>query len=123
VASDEGEPLDFGEMGMLDEEMPGGQLPSEGPAATDEGAGPPQAPTEEEGEQEEKPSLSARMQEASPFTVMLGIALLAIVIAVICLALELGSYKWDFSAKQYKESAMAPPCAAQSGPPSTTAAA
>ena len=127
MANDEGETLDFGEMGMLDEEMLKGQ-PGPGDLATPEdGAGPLLESPEEEGEEEEeeeeeKPSLLERIRDASPFTVMLGLTLLAVVIAVVCLAMELSSYNWDFSANEYKESALAA-LALQSVPPSTTAAA
>ena len=127
MANDEGETLDFGEMGMLDEAMPEGQPSPEGLAALEDGAGPllestEEGEEEEKEEEEEKPSLLERIREASPFTVMLGLSLLAIVIAVVLLALEWGSYNWDTGAKEYKESAMAAPVV-QSGPPSTTAAA
>ena len=123
MADDVGETLDFGELGMLDEEMLGGQAGPEGLAATEEGAGPALESIEEpeEEEKEEKPSLLERIRDASPYTVMLGLTLLAIVIAVVCLAMELGSYGGDIKAKEYQGSALAPP--AQSAPPSTTAAA
>lgn len=54
---------------------------------------------EQEEEKEAKPSLLARLAEASPYTVMLGISLGALVIAVLCLVLELKSYDFDISAK------------------------
>jgi len=88
--------------------------------ATDIGV---EEPEEEEEEEEEKPTLLEKIRETSPFTVMLGLALLAIVIAVACLAMELSSYNWDLSAKEYKESALAAPASLQSGLPSTTATA
>ncbi len=51
---------------------------------------------EEPEEKEEKESLLQKIAGASPYTVMLGIALLAIVAAILCLFMELKSYdfKW-----------------------------
>ena len=36
------------------------------------------------------------------YTVLLGLALTAILIAIICLVLELGRYKWDYKAESVK---------------------
>lgn len=64
--------------------------------------------------------LLAAIGNASPYTVMLGLALLAIAIAVFCLFKELGRYDYDIKAET-RPVVMAP--GIQSGPASTTAAA
>lgn len=122
MANDEGETLDFGEMGMLGD-LPGGPPADEGLAPEDDAAPlvEPGDEEEEEQEDEEKPTLLEKLRETSPYTVMLGLALLAVVIAVVILAMEWSSYNWDTGAKEYKGAMAAP--AAQSALPSTTAAA
>ena len=124
MANEEGEPLDFGELGMLGD-LPGGPATAEGAAAPEGGVAPlvePSDEEEEEQEAEEKPSLLERLGKTSPYTVMLGLTLLAIVIAVVLLAIEWSTYNWDTGAKEFKGTAMAAP-AAQSAPASTSAAA
>jgi hypothetical protein len=123
VADQEGEPLDFGAMGMLDETAGAEPMAGGLGAIAEDLPAPPEA--QEEEAKEEKPTLLAQIAGASPFTVMLGVSLLAILIAVVCLTLELGSYKWDIKgkeAKDFKSTAWAIP-AAHCGPPTTTAAA
>ncbi len=85
------------------------------------------APEEgEEGEEEKKQKLAGRVLEAiaktDSYTVMLGISLLAIVIAIFCLLMELAAYDNDIKAEGARQPAMAWP-ADQFGPASTTAAA
>jgi hypothetical protein len=86
------------------------------------------AETEEEEsteeEEEKKPKLAAfleNLKEANPYTVMLGVALALLVIAVFCLLIEWGSYGL-FRVKPNigKPGAYQP---VQSGPPTTIAAA
>ena len=60
----------------------------------------------EEGEG--KGSLLQALGQASPYTVMLGLALLAIVIAICCLLKELGQYDFEVKAERAKQAAMAP---------------
>lgn len=64
--------------------------------------------------------LLAAIGNASPYTVMLGLALLAIAIAVFCLFKELGRYDYDIKAET-RPVVMAP--GIQCGPASTTATA
>lgn len=53
-------------------------------------------------EKEGKPLLE-RIAEASPYTVMLGVSLVALIVAVICLAIELGRYDYDIKAEQLSQ--------------------
>ncbi len=79
-----------------------------------------ETPREEELEEEEKgPGLLARLATASPYVVLLGIALLAILISMFCLWMELRRY--DYETRPTTQAARTP--AAQSGPANTTAAA
>lgn len=66
---------------------PAAEAPSEAPAE----AKPP------------KPSLFARLRRIDIFTVMLGLSLLAIIIAVVMLAIELSRYQWDTSARSARQ--------------------
>jgi hypothetical protein len=43
--------------------------------------------------------------KVSPYTVMLGVALAAILVAVACLLLELNSYSFDVRASDYQQRA------------------
>lgn len=52
---------------------------------------------EEEEDEEEKEAFLEKLAKTSPYTVMLGVALLAIVVAVLCLFMELKLY--DFETK------------------------
>jgi len=72
---------------------------------------------EEELEEEavKQPGFLQKVTKASPYVVLLGISLLAILIGIFCWFMELKSY--DFQMKPAQTS-MAP--AVQSGPPSTT---
>lgn len=60
----------------------------------------------EEQEKEEKPSFLEKLADASPYTVMLGISLAAVVIAVVCLLLELREYDFDIKAEGAKQRVM-----------------
>jgi hypothetical protein len=64
---------------------------------------------EEEGQAEEpakqKGSFLEVLTHASPYTVMLGVALAAILTAVACLLLELNSYNFDVGASDYQQRA------------------
>ncbi len=45
---------------------------------------------------EKKPSLWSRLSSASPYTVMLAITMVAVLIGIVCMGIELSSYGWDF---------------------------
>ncbi len=47
------------------------------------------------------------LANAEPYTVMLGVALLALLIAIFCLWMELHDYGYDIGAKRSKQTAMA----------------
>lgn len=66
---------------------------------------------EEEEEKEARPSIFARMAEASPYTVLLGAALVALLVGVIFLLLELKVYDFDIRAKKARQGAMDRPAA------------
>jgi len=53
--------------------------------------------SEEEGEEEEeeKPGFLAKLRQASPFTVMLGLSVVAILIAILCLVAQLKEYGFE----------------------------
>ena len=71
-------------------------------AATDE--------VEEEKPKKEKgPSIFARLAEASPYTVMLGAAVLALLIASLCMLAEWMRYDFDTKAKSAKRAALVAP--------------
>jgi hypothetical protein len=46
-----------------------------------------------------------KLSTADPFTVMLGITVAALLIAILCCLVELGRYHFDFGAKEAKKSA------------------
>ena len=69
-----------------------------------------------------KEGLLQKLLNASPYTVMLGISLAAIVIAILCLLMELRTYNNDIKAEEAKQRVGVAP-AVQLGSPSTTAAA
>jgi len=79
-------------------------------------------PLEEEAEEKEKkkkkkgPGFLERLRSTSPYVVMLGISLLAIIIGILCLLMELGRYDG-----QIKPTVRVAP-AAQLSPLTTTAA-
>lgn len=73
------------------------------------------AEEELEEEVEKRPGFLQKVTKASPYVVLLGISLAAILIGIFCWFMELRSY--DFQMKPAQTS-MAP--AVQSGPPSTT---
>ena len=73
---------------------------------------------EEEEEEEETPGLFARLTKTSPYVVLLGISVLAMLIAIFCLWMEFRRYDYEWKPPQVG----AVP-AVQSGPPSTTATA
>jgi len=50
---------------------------------------------ESEEEEEERPGFLAKLREASPFTVMLGLSLVAILIAILCLLAQLKEYDYQ----------------------------
>lgn len=83
-------------------ELPAGLLGIGGdePTATEESAETDEQPDEEK---EKKPSLLHRLAEASPFTVMLGLSCVAILLACIFLMIELLRYDFDIGAKSGKK--------------------
>ena len=112
--------------GGLDSEAPVEPLePAESDALADMGMAAPadefaaEAAEEElEEEVEERPGFFQKVTKTSPYVVLLGISVVAILIGIFCWFMELKSY--DFQMKPAQTS-MAP--AVQSGPPSTTATA
>jgi len=83
--------------------------------------GEPEEPAEEKEEQE---SFLTRLGQTSPYTVILGMALVAILIAITCLFMELKLY--DFNIKPPADARPGARAAAEivhPGPPSTTAVA
>lgn len=75
-------------------------LPAEEEAATPE-------PAEEgpaEAEKEKGPGFLARLAESNPYTVILAASVAALLIAILCLVLELSSYGFDVKAKEAGQS-------------------
>ena len=98
-----------------------GGLEEFGPAVSAEPLSELEEPPEEEAEEEpkeKKPSLLARLATTSPYVVLLGISLVAILICIFCLLLEWKRY--DFQTKP-TQAGIAP--AVQAGPADTTATA
>jgi len=96
----------------LDEMMAPGPDLSPGAAPPDsDGLGIPPVSTAPEEElapaKPPRPTLRERLRQIDIFTVMLGLSLLAIIIAVIVLAIELSRYQWDTSARSARQSVMA----------------
>jgi hypothetical protein len=60
---------------------------------------------EPDEEAEEKVGFLSKLAGASPYTVMLGLALAAILTACTCLLLEWSSYKFDMDASDYTQRA------------------
>lgn len=87
-------------------------LSAQGGEAAVEGVGlPPVAPAGVEAPQPAKPpkpSLRERLRQVDIFTIMLGLAVLAITLAVIFLAIELARYQWDTSARSARQAVQAP---------------
>ena len=109
------------------EESPGSEMlqPEEGALFAGVGlAGAGEVEAEEESEErppdkkKKKPGFLAKLTTTSPYVVLLGISVVAILIGILCLLLELGRYEGQIKPTQ---TGMRP--AVQSGPPSTTAAA
>ena len=118
-----GETMDQGETGELvqpaEQEVADldGLAPVE--VKTDEEEPPGEEPPEEEEEEKEKgPGLLARLTKTSPYVVLLGISLVAILIGILCLWLELRSYD-----SQIKPPQVGAATVVHSGPPGTTATA
>lgn len=68
-----------------------------GEPTSSEGAG-AETPEEEEEAGPEKESIFSRLAQASPYTVMLGLSLAAILMAILFLVLEMGGYGFDIKA-------------------------
>lgn len=66
---------------------------------------------EEQQEEEARPNIFARLAEASPYTVLLGAAFVALLIGVIFLLLELKTYDFDTGGKKARQGAMDRPAA------------
>jgi hypothetical protein len=60
------------------------------------------------GSSDKGPGIPVPKPKPDIYTVLLGLALTAILIAIICLVLELGRYKWDYKATSVKFSMNAP---------------
>lgn len=76
----------------------------------------------EDDSEEKKGGVLAALAEASPYTVVLGLALAAIVIGTLFLLLELSRYDFDFKATKAKQMVRMTP-EIQSGPANTAVAA
>ena len=85
----------------------------------DDAAGMEELPeeTEEEEKKEKRPGLGSRVRATSPYVVLLGISLLAIVIGILCLFMEFQRYGFQVKPTQAHAAPMV-----QSGPLTTTAA-
>lgn len=90
--------------------------------AEDEAAVQPTVEPDEKEPEEEKPGFLERLTSASPYTVVLGVSLVAILIAMACLLFELKAYNFDLGAKEAKQRLSLAP-AAQSAPAKITATA
>jgi hypothetical protein len=60
------------------------------------------------GSTERGPGIAVQKPRPDIYTVLLGLALTAILIAIICLVLELGRYGWDYKAASARLSMIAP---------------
>ncbi len=60
------------------------------------------------GSTEHGPGIPVQKPRPDIYTVLLGLALLAIIIAIIMLVLELGRYGWDYKAASVRLSMAAP---------------
>ncbi len=78
--------------------------------------------TKKKRKKKEGPGLLASITQSDPYTVMLGVALLAIVIAVYCLMMELKTYDFQIKAEAVQRPAVTTPYA-QFGPAITAVAA
>jgi len=79
-------------------------------------------PREKRPPNETAARLLGSLRHANPYTVMLGMALLALLIAVFCLLMELGRYGFHVKASSARRGAFVE-AAVQSGPAKTIAAA
>lgn len=124
VAKGEGENADFAEFKPLGDDLGEAELFSQPAAAEDLSAAavvgdfPEAQPAPEESgkataveeDQAAEPAQPKRsfletLGKVSPYTVMLGVALAAILVAVACLLLELNSYSFDVRASDYQQRA------------------
>jgi hypothetical protein len=105
-----------GESGMPEETMglsPGLAATTTAEPAVDE----VEEKVEEESEPQEKgPGFLARLSESNPYTVMLVVSLVALLIAICCLLLEWSSYGFDTKAKGLQQSASAAAPTRTTGP-------
>ena len=75
-------------------------LEAKSPADEDQKAESKEDETEEDAE--EKGGFLKALSNANPYTVMLGVALAAILTACTCMLLELSTYNFDVGASEYK---------------------
>jgi hypothetical protein len=110
-------PLDGDLLGAMGPAEPAGLEPMGQPEGIQETVELPPEPSTEEPPQEQVreeevkapkgPGFLARLAESNPYTVMLVVSLAALLIGVLCLLLELGSYGFDIKAKSVRQSANA----------------
>jgi len=81
----------------------------------------PKAEPKKEKAKKPRVSLSERLEKVNPYTVLLGLAILALLAGILCLYLELDTYKFDTKAEEAKTLVMARPL--QFAAPSAMAAA
>lgn len=113
MADFEGKNPDFDDLDLPSGDLPDIEVSSDPTASGESDAGLltdedlAAEPQEEEAEEalEEKGGLLRALGNASPYTVMLGLALLALLIAVTCLLMEWGTYGFDFDASDYQQRA------------------
>jgi hypothetical protein len=60
------------------------------------------------GSTDRGPGIAVQKPRPDIYTVLLGLALTAILLAIICLVLELGRYGWDYKAASVRLSMSAP---------------
>jgi hypothetical protein len=90
-------------------------------AAEEEGA----EDAEDEDREEKKKKgggLIEAIKGASPYTVMLVMAFFALLLGILCLAIELGRYEWDLKAEGAKRGSALAPGVYAPAPSSTLAA-
>lgn len=81
---------------------------------------------DEDGEEKKKKKkgggLIEAIKSASPYTVMLVMAFFALLLGILCLAIELGRYEWDFKAEGAKRGSALAPAIYAPAPSNTLAA-
>ena len=119
MANVDGETPDFDEINLSDDDSSETEPLGELVVSDDETPEPEEAKPADKSE--EKGGLLKALGSASPYTVMLGLAVAAILTAILFLLLELRAYDFDVKAEGARQPATAAP-AVQFGPAITAAA-